>query len=49
VGLGHLAELPMKRRNEKVKLVLFPALALIEGQAFTQWAIDDRENIFFVH
>jgi hypothetical protein len=49
VGLGHMAELPIKARNQKAKLVLFPALGLIEGHAFTKWEMDDRENIFFVH
>ncbi len=48
VGLQHIATLPPKNRNQKIKQVLFPALDLISGQAFRRYELDDRGNIFFL-
>jgi hypothetical protein len=48
IGLGYIAELPTKERNRRTKQVLFPVLDNLRGKAFTQWEMDDRENIFFV-
>jgi hypothetical protein len=48
VGLGYLAILPPKHRNQKVKQTLYPALEAITGKAFTHWEADDKGNIFFV-
>jgi hypothetical protein len=48
VGLGYIAVLPTKARNQKTKQVLFSALNGLRGKAFTQWETDDRDNVFFV-
>jgi hypothetical protein len=49
IGMGYLAALPPRNRNQKVKQVVFPALELVKGQAFRQYELDDQGNIFFVH
>jgi len=49
IGMGYLAALPPRNRNQKIKQVVFPALELVKGQAFRQYEIDDQGNIFFVH
>ncbi len=48
IGLGYIAQLEPRRRNEKVKLTLYPALDLVKGKAFRHYEIDDRDNIFFL-
>jgi len=47
IGMGHVAKLPVKRRTERLKRVVFPALDLIRGQACSRYDLDDRGNIFF--
>ncbi len=48
VGLGHLRELPLKNRNQKIKQTLYPALDTIRGKAFDHYECDDSGNIFFI-
>jgi hypothetical protein len=47
IGLGYLAQLPVWRRNERLKRTVFPALDRIKGQACDRYELDDRGNIFF--
>jgi hypothetical protein len=47
IGMGHIAQLPAKRRTERLKRVVFPALNLIKGQACSRYDLDDKGNIFF--
>lgn len=48
VGLGYMATLPPKIRNQKVKQTLCPALETLRGKGFTHWEIDDDGNIVFI-
>jgi hypothetical protein len=48
IGLGHVADLPPKHRNQKIRQVLYPALNGIQGEAFSQWEADDKGNIVFI-
>ena len=48
VGLGYLATLPPKSRNQKVKQTVYPALGTLRGKAFTHWELDDDDNIVFI-
>jgi hypothetical protein len=48
VGLGYMATLPPKIRNQKVKQTLYPALETLRGQGFTHWERDDDDNIVFL-
>jgi hypothetical protein len=47
-GLGYIADMEPRRRNEQVKETVFPALDLIKGHAIRSYEIDDRGNIFFL-
>jgi len=47
IGMEYLAQFPVKRRTERLKRVVFPALDLITGQACSRYDLDDRGNIFF--
>ena len=47
-GLGHIADMTPKRRNEQVKETVFPALDLIKGHAIRSYELDDRGNILFL-
>ena len=49
VGLGYVAKLEMKRRNEMAKRSLFPALDLVKGQAMSHYELDGDGNIMFFH
>lgn len=49
IGLGHVAELEPKRRNETLKRIVFPALDTLKGEAFRCYETDDRGNVFFIH
>jgi hypothetical protein len=40
IGLGHVAKMEPKRRNEVLKLTVRPALELLKGQAFGQYELD---------
>ena len=48
VGLGYMATLPPKLRNQKVKQTVYPALEALRGKGFTHWEIDDDGNIVFI-
>lgn len=49
VGLRYLADLTPRRRREKVKITLFPALDGLEGHVFQHWEHDaDADNIIFL-
>jgi hypothetical protein len=48
IGLSHLADLPPRNRNQKVKETVYPALEAIAGKAFTHWEADDKGHVFFV-
>ena len=48
IGLGHVAALETKRRNETLKRLLYPALDTLVGEAFRCYQTDDRGNIFFI-
>jgi len=48
IGLGYMASLPPRNRNQKVKQTLYPALDTIRGKAFAHWEVDDGGNIFFL-
>jgi len=48
IGLGYIGALEPKARNQRTKQVLIPALDGLQGEAFTRYEIDDRENIFFI-
>jgi hypothetical protein len=48
VGLGYIATLAPTHRNQKIRQVLHPALDVVKGEAFLDWEIDDRGNIFFI-
>jgi hypothetical protein len=47
-GLGYIADLEPRRRNEKIKETVFPALDLLKGHALRSYELDDRGNIFFL-
>jgi hypothetical protein len=47
-GLGYIADLDPRRRNEKVKETVYPALDLIKGQAMRSYEFDGRGNILFI-
>ena len=46
-GLGYVADMLRKRRNEALKEVVFPALNLVVGEAIQRYELDDRGNIIF--
>jgi hypothetical protein len=47
-GLGYIADLEPRRRNARLRDVVFPALDLLKGQAIRTYELDDRGNIFFL-
>jgi hypothetical protein len=49
IGLGYVAKLEMKRRNEMVKRSVLPALDLVKGQAMSHYELDGDGNIVFFH
>jgi hypothetical protein len=49
IGLGFIAQLPLMRRNERLKRVILPALDKIKGQAIGHYGIDDTDHIVFFH
>jgi hypothetical protein len=46
-GLGYVADMSVKRRNEALKEVVFPALNRVVGEAIRRYELDDRGNIIF--
>jgi hypothetical protein len=47
-GLGYIADMEPRRRNEQLKETLYPALDLLKGHAIRTYEPDDRGNIFFL-
>jgi len=47
VGLGYVAQLEPKRRNEALKDSVVPALDAIRGEACSHWQMDDKGNLVF--
>lgn len=48
VGLGYLAVLPPKNRNQNIKTTVYPALDAIKGHAFSDWHLDGKDFLFFI-
>ena len=47
-GLGYIADMEPRRRNEQLKETVFPALDLLKGHALRSYELDARGNILFL-
>lgn len=48
IGLGHVARMETKRRNERLARTVFPALDLLKGEVIRHYDVDGKGNLFFI-
>lgn len=48
IGLGHVAQMEPKRRNERLKRVVYPALDLLKGEVLRHYELDGKGVLFFI-
>ena len=49
IGLGALAQLPLKRQTARFTRTVVPALAMIKGHAYAHYELDEKGTLVFSH
>ena len=47
IGFGAWAQLPQKRQRERFTRTVVPALAMLKGHAYAQYALDGEGTLVF--